>query len=139
MRRKLFRNTSDRIFGGVCSGLAQFAQVETGLLRFLAVVAILATGLLPGIIVYILFVLIIPSDKDFKSKAYDGMDENSESNESNPENTRLFIGISLIIIGMLSLAKLLFDFSWRELRYFIPVALVVFGAVLIYRSRGISE
>ncbi|HZK26858.1 MAG TPA: PspC domain-containing protein [Thermoclostridium sp.] len=139
MRRKLFRNTSDRIFGGVCSGLAQFAQVETGLLRFLAVVAILATGLLPGIIVYILFVLIIPSDKDFKSKAYDGMDENPESNESNPENTRLFIGISLIIIGMLSLAKLLFDFSWRELRYFIPVALVVFGAVLIYRSRGISE
>lgn len=140
MRKRLFRSTSDRILGGVCAGLAEYAQVDTGLLRFLAVVAILATGALPGIIIYILCVLVIPSDKVvFKDGMHGDMDEKPEYTESNPENTRLYIGVSLIVIGMLSLAKLLFDFSWHDLKYFIPVILVVLGAVLIYRSRGISE
>jgi phage shock protein C len=75
----------------------------------------------------------------FKDGMHGDMDEKPEYTESNPENTRLFIGVSLIVIGMLSLAKLLFDFSWHDLKYFIPVILVVLGAVLIYRSRGISE
>ena len=47
MRKRLYRSTRDRVFGGVCSGLSEYAQVDKGLLRFLAAVAILVTGVFP--------------------------------------------------------------------------------------------
>ena len=57
MRKRLYRSTRDRVFGGVCAGLSEYAQVDKGLLRFLAAVAILVTGVFPGLIAYILCVL----------------------------------------------------------------------------------
>ncbi|HEY8420257.1 MAG TPA: PspC domain-containing protein [Thermoclostridium sp.] len=137
MGRRLYRSTRDRVFGGVCSGLSEYAQVDKGLLRFLAAVAILVTGVFPGLIAYILCVLIIPTeDAVFKDKMYNN-NEQAESAPSNPENARLIIGVALILIGLFALAKLVF--KWVDYRYIIPPALVLIGAVLVYKSRGHSE
>lgn len=139
MRRKLYRSTRDRVFGGVCSGLSEYAQVDKGLLRFLTAVAIIATGGFPGLIAYILCVLIIPTEEAvFKDQMYS--EENYEKappKPSNPENARLVIGVALILIGAIALAKLLF--SWHDIRYIIPAALVVVGAVLVFRGRRNDE
>lgn len=137
MQKRLYRCTRDRVFGGVCAGLAEYAQVDKGLLRFLTAVAILVTGVIPGLIAYILCVLIIPTeDAVFKDKMYNN-GEQAPPSSSNPENARLVIGIALILIGMFALAKLVF--RWVDYRYIIPPALVVIGAVLVYKSRGQSE
>ncbi|HEY8499570.1 MAG TPA: PspC domain-containing protein [Clostridia bacterium] len=135
MEKKLYRKTHDRVFGGVCSGLAEYAQVDKGLLRFLTVVAILVTGVFPGLIAYIVCVLIIPTEEAvFKDGMYrETAGERSEQTRSNPENTRMIIGIALILIGAITLAKLLFD--WVDFRYAFPAALVVLGAVLVYQNR----
>lgn len=137
MRKRLYRSTRDRVFGGVCSGLAEYAQVDKGLVRFLTAVAILATGVFPGLIAYILCVLLIPTeDAVFKDRMYNN-GEQAPQMSSNPENARLIIGVALILIGLFSLGKLIF--RWIDYRYVIPPTLVVIGAVLVYKSRGHSE
>lgn len=137
MRKRLYRSTRDRVFGGVCSGLAEYAQVDKGLVRFLTAVAILATGVFPGLIAYILCVLLIPiEDAVFKDRMYNN-GEQAPQMSSNPENARLIIGVALILIGLFSLGKLIF--RWIDYRYVIPPTLVVIGAVLVYKSRGHSE
>ncbi|NLV62615.1 MAG: PspC domain-containing protein [Clostridiaceae bacterium] len=135
MEKRLYRKTRDRVFGGVCSGLSEYAQVDKGLLRFLTVVAILVTGVFPGLIAYIVCVLIIPAEEAvFKDEMYrETTGEKGEQKHSNPENTRMVIGIALILIGAITLAKLLFD--WVDFRYAFPAALVVLGAVLVYQNR----
>lgn len=103
------------------------------MLRFLAAVAILVTGVFPGLIAYILCVLIIPTeDAVFKDKMYNN-NEQAAPVASNPENARLVIGVALILIGLFALAKLVF--KWVDYRYIIPPALVIIGAVLVYKSR----
>jgi phage shock protein PspC (stress-responsive transcriptional regulator) len=135
MEKRLYRKTRDRVFGGVCSGLSEYAQVDKGLLRFLTVVAILVTGVFPGLIAYIVCVLIIPTEEAvFKDEMYrETTGEKREQKNSNPENTRMVIGIALILIGAITLAKLLFN--WVDFRYAFPAALVVLGAVLVYQNR----
>jgi phage shock protein PspC (stress-responsive transcriptional regulator) len=135
VEKRLYRKTRDRVFGGVCSGLSEYAQVDKGLLRFLTVVAILVTGVFPGLIAYIVCVLIIPTEEAvFKDEMYrETTGEKREQKNSNPENTRMVIGIALILIGAITLAKLLFN--WVDFRYAFPAALVVLGAVLVYQNR----
>ncbi|NLG88318.1 MAG: PspC domain-containing protein [Clostridiaceae bacterium] len=138
MEKRLYRKTRDRVFGGVCSGLAEYAQVDKGLLRFLTVVAILVTGVFPGLIAYIVCVLMVPTEEAvFKDEMYrETNGEGSRSVRPNPENTRMVIGIALILIGAITLAKLLFD--WIDFRYAFPAALVIIGAVLVYQNRRSS-
>jgi phage shock protein C len=136
MYRRLYRSTRDRVFGGVCAGIAEYIKIDKGLLRFLAVIAIFSTGLLPGLIAYGISVLVIPTDEEMlKDPLYDS--DNDSAKASNPERTRMIIGIALILIGVITLVKLLF--GWIDFRYIFPVVLVVIGAYLIYRNRGQNE
>ncbi|NLN65160.1 MAG: PspC domain-containing protein [Clostridiaceae bacterium] len=133
MEKKLYRSTRDRIFGGVCSGLSEYAQVEKGLLRFLTAVAIVVTGFLPGIIAYVVCVLVIPSEEAvLKDQMSYENEENFHPKTANSENTKIVIGVALILIGVIALAKLLFD--WVDYRYAIPVVLVVVGSLLVYKN-----
>ncbi len=60
--RKLVRSRTDKMMAGVCGGLATYAAMDATLMRLLVVVAIIATGILPGIIAYVVAALIIPEE-----------------------------------------------------------------------------
>ena len=60
--RKLYRSRSDRMFSGVCGGLAVYAGMDPTLMRLLVAIAVFVTGILPGIIAYIVAALIIPEE-----------------------------------------------------------------------------
>lgn len=60
--RKLFRSRTDRMFSGVCGGLAAYAGMDPALMRLLVALAIFVTGILPGLIAYIVAALIIPEE-----------------------------------------------------------------------------
>ncbi len=138
MEKRLYRKTKDRVFGGVCSGFSDYAQVDKGLLRFLTAIAILVTGIIPGLIAYILCVLLLPSeDEVFRDQMYQESMDDKTRPPSNPENTRMVIGIALILIGAITLARFLFD--WVDFKYVFPAALVVLGAVLVFKNRGRVE
>ncbi|NLO41038.1 MAG: PspC domain-containing protein [Ruminiclostridium sp.] len=133
MEKRLYRSTRDRVFGGVCGGLSDYAQVEKGLLRFLTAVAIVVTGFIPGLIAYIVCVLVIPTEEAvFKDQMYRESGENPPPKAANPESTKMVIGVALILIGVIALAKLLF--SWIDWKYAIPVVLVVVGALMVFNN-----
>jgi len=59
--RKLYRDSSNRIIAGVCSGIAQYFKIDPLIVRILFFLAVL-----PGLIVYLIFWLGVPT-KDFDS------------------------------------------------------------------------
>lgn len=62
-RAKLTRPRGDRVFAGVCSGLARNAGMDVSLMRLLCALAIFFTGIFPGLIIYIVAALIIPNEE----------------------------------------------------------------------------
>lgn len=132
MNRRLYRSTKNRVIGGVCSGLAEYTNIDIWLLRLLAVVAIFATNIIPGLIAYAVCCLVIPSEYELQ-QAMNNQAFNAAP-PPDPEKTRMIIGVVLIIVGVLTLIKLIFN--WSDFRYLFPVVLVVVGSYLIYKNWG---
>ncbi len=58
--KKLYRSKSNVIFAGILGGLGEYFDIDPVILRLLFVLLLLATGIVPGVIVYIAALLIIP-------------------------------------------------------------------------------
>lgn len=58
--KRLTRSIRDRQICGVCGGFAEHLSMDPTLMRILFVLVTLGTGILPGIIAYIIFAMIIP-------------------------------------------------------------------------------
>lgn len=60
-RKKLFRDSEDKILGGVCSGLAAYLDVDTSVVRLLTIVLVIFAGI--GIIPYLILWVILPQTR----------------------------------------------------------------------------
>lgn len=60
MQKKLYRNTEEKMIAGVLSGLAEYYEHDVVLYRLLAVVGLILTGLMPGVLIYLAAWVIIP-------------------------------------------------------------------------------
>jgi len=60
-RQALRRSRSNRMVAGVCGGLAEFFGVSTFWFRLAFLLALIPGGV-PGILVYLLMVMIVPSE-----------------------------------------------------------------------------
>ena len=58
--KRLYRSRTDKIFGGVCGGIAVYFNVDPVLIRVLWVILIFIMG--TGILVYLIAWLIMPLD-----------------------------------------------------------------------------
>ena len=58
--KRLFRSENSKLIAGVLSGLGEYLAVDPVLVRLFYVAITIFTGVLPGIVVYILAVFIIP-------------------------------------------------------------------------------
>ena len=58
MAKKLYRSSRDKIFGGVCGGLAEYFGVDATLVRFVFIFLLFAFG--SSILVYLIGWIIIP-------------------------------------------------------------------------------
>ena len=57
--KRLYRSVNDVMLAGVCSGLAEYANIDPTLVRLLFVLAFFATG--PGIfIAYLIMMFVVP-------------------------------------------------------------------------------
>lgn len=61
--KRLYRKTTDKVLGGVCSGLGEYWDIDQTLLRILFVIAFFGFGV--GLLFYILLWIIIPEKKLF--------------------------------------------------------------------------
>ena len=59
-QKRLFRSTQDRMFAGVCGGIAEYLDVDPTLVRLVFVALAFMGG--PGPIIYIVLMLIVPEN-----------------------------------------------------------------------------
>ncbi len=59
--KRLYRSQTDRKFGGVCGGLGEYYGVDPTVVRLVAVVFGVATGVIPFLIAYIIACWLVPN------------------------------------------------------------------------------
>ena len=59
-KKKLYRSDTDKVFAGICGGLGEYFDVDSVLLRLIWLLVVVFTGFVPGILAYIIAILIIP-------------------------------------------------------------------------------
>ena len=72
MQNKTFyRTVKDRKVAGLCSGLAAYLEVDVNFLRLIMLFLIAASGIIPGLIAYLVcaaFIPVKPEKTDAKEK-----------------------------------------------------------------------
>ncbi len=58
--KKLYRSTSDKKLFGVCGGIAQYFNVDSTIVRLIAVVLFICCGI--GLLAYLLAALVMPKE-----------------------------------------------------------------------------
>ena len=58
--KKLYRSKTNKIFAGVIGGLGEYFDVDPTLLRLIWFIILVCTGIMPGTVVYIIAIFIIP-------------------------------------------------------------------------------
>lgn len=61
MTKKLSRSIPNKMLGGVCSGMADYFDLDVSLVRLIFVAVDLVTGLIPMLIFYIISWIVIPA------------------------------------------------------------------------------
>jgi len=61
--RRLYRLTYDKQVSGVCAGIAKYLDIDVTLVRVLVVAATFFTGVVPGLIAYLIAMLLMPKDE----------------------------------------------------------------------------
>ena len=69
--RKLTRSSADAMASGVLSGLGSFLGVDPTWLRIAFALGTLFTAIIPGIMVYLILAMLIPSDSEVKGPGID--------------------------------------------------------------------
>ncbi|MCF6459792.1 PspC domain-containing protein [Clostridium sp. Cult3] len=125
MGKKLKRSSNDRIIAGVCGGVGEYFNIDPVVVRIVWVLLSFMPGG-PGFLAYLICALIIPED--------DGVIYQNGNNSINTSNTPLFIGLALIIVGGVMLAKVIwpqFAFKFMNIGKYWPILLIVFGIYII--------
>ncbi len=131
--QRLYRSRTNKVFAGVCGGMAEYFDVDPIIIRILFILMVLFGG--SGILLYIAAIFIIPQ------KPYTVADFNQATTQTQPvsasSNARNIFGYILIIGGgLLLLANLdvfhFFDFIGDAFEYIFPILLIVLGMAVIY-------
>lgn len=141
--RKLYRSNKDKWIAGIIGGLGEYLGIDATILRVAFIIFALATGGFPGIVGYILAIIIIPkaplgyepapaaataeSARPASAPASAGPAPQSQTPARNG-NAALVVGVVLIGLGVLFLFNNFIDIRWHLLW---PVVLILLGLVLL--------
>jgi phage shock protein C len=128
IQRRLYRSRANRVFAGVCAGIAEYFGAEPTAVRLLAVVIALFTAVVPMFVLYLVAAIIIPEHVTGEMSS----DAPSASVAVSPGQGRLILGILLVGIGLVALANQLFRIDWELLW---PVGLILLGGGLVFAAQ----
>ena len=156
MNRKLHRSKTDKIFAGVCGGLADYFDIDATIIRLLFILIVAFGG--SGLIIYLLLWLIMPKSpnepaiiteervremaQEIRDKAEEFKEDltkeepqhQSSDHDSNRRRGGLF-GWVLLILGLIFLFNSLAP-MWMRMHLFSywPLIPVFLGLVMIVNS-----
>ena len=140
--KKLFRDTETRIFGGVCSGLSHYLNIEVGIVRFLF---ILFTFLYfsSAIIYLILWIFIPPAISSKEKMQMKGKANHISDIQNNVKKEYHEVKQNLSKLKDSKEAKQANDFFYRffqgvgeVLKFMVKFILVILGVALIISGLG---
>ena len=150
MSKKLYRSNNQKVVAGVCGGLSEYFNVDVTIIRLIWVLAFFAWGV--GFLVYIISAIIIPTAASESTEGTTITDEDGnqtfvpngtksqevhQGNSDGKNNSQLFIGLAMVIIGILILMDKYIPFREiiRSFRgYAWPIILLVVGTLIVISS-----
>ncbi len=135
MAKKLYRSRKDSVIAGVCGGIAEYFEIDSTLVRLLAIIVVFLGGV--GVIAYIIAWIIIPQNPDQQvdsDREHTQDEKNNMSQEEGKRDNNRYVwgGLILIFLGLFFLMRSFFPRF--ILISFWPVILVLVGIVLIVQS-----
>jgi phage shock protein C len=125
--KRLTRSRRERVFGGICGGLAAYLGWDAVLVRVAWVVlTVLSVG--SGVALYLLTWIIIPLEP------LERLEE--PAHQAAPRSdTRTVLGVLAVVIGLLALSSAFLPWFWRmsSFRVVGPLVLILIGAALLLR------
>lgn len=134
VENRLERILSDRVLGGVCSGLGRYFGIDPTIVRLIFCIAFFIFG--TGLLAYIILWIAMPARNESRQAE-------NENSENLPQTTydkskgNWAIGITLIVLGSWLLAcNFIPDLHLVKLW---PVAIIAIGIVLIFNAFNINK
>ncbi len=137
MEKRLYRSRTDKVFGGVCGGLADYFNIDVVIVRIIFVASALVWGL--SFILYLVLWIAVPPEpvkSDVSSEVTMGSAEEEKTRKERVKSkrSREMFAMVLIVLGIF----ITFDnvFVWFTSRLYFPIILILIGLlILIYSSR----
>ena len=141
MTEKLYRSGREKMFGGVCGGLAEYFHVDVTLVRLIALVAIFAGGI--GFLAYLVGLIIIPLNPERRDGIVTSVHPKEtieevfknvlEPNGSDEHRKRAKLGgIILVVLGSLFFLDRWFPvFSMSRMW---PLILIIIGLAILWKG-----
>jgi len=140
--KRLYRVEKNKVFSGVCGGLAEYFDVDPVLIRVIFIVLFFGWGI--SLLAYIILWIVTPKKSDLiyqKSATSDeennsqnqGYDIKNEKNQIENINHRIFGGLILITIGTLWLFANIFEFF--DFSIYFPVLLILLGIFILLNNQ----
>lgn len=156
-RKKLYRSREDRIILGVCGGLADYFVIDPLVVRLIFIALFFGGG--SGLIIYLIFAILVPSEGDNSSKKKDNSESSRKESKSDKADEfieevgsrikglgsevrvsdwRFIIGLILVVIGFSSFFSNFapFSFIWDN---FWPLFLVIIGLIILLNKKVINR
>lgn len=123
MSDRLYRSSTNKFIGGVCGGLAEHFRIDPSIVRVLAVLLTLGTGI--GLVLYIVMWIVVPQ------RPY---------GEPVPTGERMAGWNSylpgVVLIGAGAVLMIIQVFRWLHWHVMWPIILVLIGLGLVFYHGG---
>ncbi|MCB2203264.1 PspC domain-containing protein [bacterium] len=141
MEKRLYRNTRNKMIGGVCTGLAEYFAIDPVLIRLVFVILALYSGV--GILAYIILWIVVPASLEPTVAAESATGGSAadithesvqpmQQAETDRSKGSLYGGVILIVIGALFLLdNFMPSFGFED---FWPLLLVAIGGAMLWNS-----
>lgn len=134
--KALYRLPDKGLFGGVIAGIAEYLDIDASIARLLFLFITLATGIVPGVITYIVMLIILPTPVQGSSSQPNSATKKTISNTNDPHpspdtTSRNIIGGGFIVLGLWYLLAVLSVIPGPELHTIAPILLIIFGVLLL--------
>ncbi len=137
--KTLYRLPDQAILGGVIAGLADYLNIDISIGRLLYLFITLATGIVPGVITYIVMLAILPTPDQViiettSESTKPSQARSKDSATSSDTTARNVIGGGFILLGawyLLSALSLLPTPQWQTV---MPLLLIIFGVLLLKKQ-----
>ena len=150
MGKRLTRDRSGAVLGGVAAGIGNYLDVDPVIVRLVFVILCPAGG--SGLILYVVCWLIMPTGEEAPGAPPAGTppadrfaEEVREAGErvvgslrrsaAEPGRGRAIAGGILILLGALFLAEQFVPVWWLSLRHLWPLLLIAIGVVILVQAR----